>query len=343
MPWNPANEAISANWATDGDLYAIVWSGSQAADASDLSAPVLETYDASHRALYAIPLTRVGDTTRFVGPFPQLPAGTYEVQVYEQAGDDPAGSDQGVWQQPQDWDGVGPVATLPPADPAPSTSPYTAYPTADDLAFAIQGLGLFDTTELTAFLATANLASHAKAAAAAWERLTGWRPFLASDADTTRYFDPPREGESLDLGTGLLAVTSITAGLGYDSLGAETGGTALVGNLHYFLAPEDSDRPADRLTRYGSWWGGRRSIKIVGRFGYAATVPDDAWLAILCGGLALAAGVTDLSATGGLSEWRIEQETQSFGSPLNSAILTHAKQWRATWAQGIASFRRSII
>ena len=123
-----------------------------------------------------------------------------------------------------------------------------------------------------------------------WERETGWSPFIKDAVDRTEWYDPPRAGSFgciLDLRKGLLSSTSIVIGCQPDG----TGGTVAVNSVDFLYGPYDgglSENPYTELRFLRVPYGGPRSIKIVGRFGYADDCPEDAYQAILFRAAAMA-------------------------------------------------------
>ena len=157
-------------------------------------------------------------------------------------------------------------------------------PTANDLVTYITGLGVLDDTGV---IEDTEYAAVVEAAAEELERATGYVPFL-SGADSTRYFDPPgyqRRGQTLgggrhlELGMGLVSLTSL-----YVDYSPSSAGTLLTANVDYFLEPRNAaaqGKPYEAVDFVLPQWGDPRSVAITGAWGYAATVPADAWRAVL--------------------------------------------------------------
>lgn len=116
-----------------------------------------------------------------------------------------------------------------------------------------------------------------------FERDTGWSPFLATGE--TRYWDP--NGTTLlDPGVGILSVACL-----------ELGGEEQTLNSDYWLLPYNGFPKT--LIRFASPLAGEpRSVSIVGTFGYASEIPQDAYRAVITHGAALATAV--LYGSGGL-------------------------------------------
>jgi hypothetical protein len=119
----------------------------------------------------------------------------------------------------------------------------------------------------------------ATATAAGWlevERRCG-RVFLATSG--TRYYSPPVGTGYLDFGADLASLTSLT----YQAEGgsAET----WVNHSDFWLLPQNASSDAGPYTgvQFHRRWNGpprpelHRAIRVLGSWGYAATVPEDIW------------------------------------------------------------------
>ncbi len=157
----------------------------------------------------------------------------------------------------------------------------SAWPTTAELTTAIEAMGgtAPSSTILQAYL---------DASVAVFDHATGYRPFLAGSTGEARLFDPPkaptRDGLILEFGSGLLSCDSIY--VGWDT--EDNTGTLLVAEQDYVLGPyarSGAPRPYTevRIKNYpiAEWLG--LSIKVTGQWGYSATIPSDAWLAVLNG------------------------------------------------------------
>lgn len=121
----------------------------------------------------------------------------------------------------------------------------------------------------------------------AWDKLTFREPgAYAVDADTTRYFDgvPVTATDYLDqiLVGEICAVTSVST--------APNGGSfAPMNNADYLLWPYNAQLEGRPYTEVmlnpnggiSSWPSTKRSVQVVGKFGYSLTVPDDVLEALL--------------------------------------------------------------
>lgn len=165
-----------------------------------------------------------------------------------------------------------------------------AYPTQEDLNGYIQSLGVINPARLTDALALMRTDRKAAAAWQEWEKRTGYKPFLGETSDSTRYLDPPGPnnpggGSRLYLPWGLVSLTSLKV---YCDPADATTGTALTANTDFFLMdaagdyidPEDDGRPYELIEFRTRLWGGRKSIRLVGKRGYAAEIGEDVWEAI---------------------------------------------------------------
>jgi hypothetical protein len=123
-----------------------------------------------------------------------------------------------------------------------------------------------------------------------WESLTGWLPFTQDDVNRTVFFDPPGDGSFgcvTDLRRGLLSTYSVVTGCAPDG----SGGTVATIGEDFLLRPYDggvSERPFTSFEWLTYPSGGRRSIKVVGLFGYCADWPADAFDAVVGRAVSLA-------------------------------------------------------
>lgn len=132
----------------------------------------------------------------------------------------------------------------------------------------------------------ASLAGVSETARKIWERDTGYSPWIATTQ--TRYFDPP-QGTLLELGAGLLAVTSLKVDIQYDADGnvKPDSGKVLQQNVDYYLLPLEApsvERPFTMVEFKVARYGEKRTIEIVGSWGWgsgANAVPQDAFDAVL--------------------------------------------------------------
>jgi len=145
------------------------------------------------------------------------------------------------------------------------------YPTFSDLKTYLQGI------DGAIVPSDARLGELVAAAIKEWEARSGWLPFLKDAADQTRFYNPPRcsnDGVVLDLGRGLLVITSLTVGCEWDG----TGGTALTLGQDFIMQPYDGgtdEKPWTGIRFRSTQYGGAKSLKIVGKFGYLTDCPAD--------------------------------------------------------------------
>ncbi len=227
--------------------------------------------------------------------------------------------------------------------------PKTSAPDSNDIEGALRSLGLFSASELSALILDLDLEGKAQAALARWERETGWIPFLGDTADVTRYFDPSGPNQRLPGGrgggwlmtlpNGLLSVTSI-----YSGFSAADVGTALVSETDYRLRPLNASvdgRPYTEIEMLGgASWGLGRSVRIIGRWGYSLTVPDDAWTAILYGAVSIALPEIRERVTGGLVEWKEAEVSERYGEKF---LASSAMAWDQRWMSAVNRFKRVVL
>jgi hypothetical protein len=154
----------------------------------------------------------------------------------------------------------------------------SAWPTTTELSTQLERLGLDapSTTILQAYL---------DAAVAAFEKSSGWNPFLATGTPSARYFDPPVVPINgkwlLGLLSGCVSITSV-----YHSWDATAStGTLLAVNTGYlpWAYSQGSGMPYTEIEFLTTFGSGSKSIRITADWGYGSTVPSDVWLAVLKG------------------------------------------------------------
>lgn len=198
-----------------------------------------------------------------------------------------------------------------------------AYPIASDVQALLTGTGLVSGSPTV----TAELAS----AIAEFERLTGWRPFLAESVAATYRFDPPAWGSRLWLPCGFATITGVSVGVSHDSAG-----TALTVDEDYRTLPENAAamvRPFTGIEFYVSCAGGSGSVRITGKRGFATTVPDDAWLAIAQRAASLA--LTRNAGAAALAS-QIEQGDLSIKAGGSGFVAA----WDGAFAAAVATYRK---
>ncbi|MCX6359782.1 MAG: hypothetical protein NT029_08255 [Armatimonadetes bacterium] len=204
------------------------------------------------------------------------------------------------------------------------------------MAALLADAGLWDGTAPTGVDADGYVA----AARGEFEARTGRLPFLGTAQ--TRTFDPPGPntsgkrwfgfsrggGRILNLGTGLLSVTTLTSG--------KTGlsnGTVLTANTDFVLRPYDAPaegQPYRSIEFLAPQWGSAATIEIVGVWGWSATIPDDVWAGVLAGAATRAGRVLASQASMGVQKVSIGGDSFDFGaSPFGAQIEAWADEFDA--------------
>lgn len=168
------------------------------------------------------------------------------------------------------------------------------YPDAGELAaFMVQrGIVEADGIDLD------SLALAVESASQAWERDTGWFPFLAGESET-RTFDGP-EGRVMFLPVGLVSVSDLSVG-----------GSAYTAGESYFLQHRvGSSGPYTAIEFGGYLTGARRVIEITGVFGYTSELPADVKQAIMS---KAASDVLDMAAAGPVVRETVGPVTYQYG------------------------------
>ncbi len=228
-------------------------------------------------------------------------------------------------------------------------TPIGTYPTGDDLTTYLTSLGIVATD---AAMTALNLDVKAAAASSAWETQTRWKPFLS--APGTRYFDAPGLAGGTNWGAwmggrrrlflegGLLSVTSVTINLTL----VNTTGLDRTLNYDYWLRPQTAPYESEPYTFVefrAPVYGEPNSVKIVGSWGYATAVPDDAWQAILQYGALLTYPELSLGISKGLYSMRDLNFEIRYGGAGLMPLALEMKQWQAVWNAALLNYRRPLI
>lgn len=228
----------------------------------------------------------------------------------------------------------------------------TAYPTKTDLGDFLYSAGLISSPK-TDQQSDLLYGSAVAAAVTEWERGTGWVPFLSA-GDQTRSYDPPGPEQGpvgiyigvsnvggdrrLFLKAGVRSVTSVTTGVTLTNPG-----TLLTQNRDYWLRPSNadhSDRPFTYIEFAWPQWGNPQSIVVVAPFGFGATVPDDAWSAILKMAAIELIPSLEIMLTGGQSQIRLGTDVFAF-NPQVFARQTGLWQQQASAVMG--RYKRKVL
>lgn len=154
----------------------------------------------------------------------------------------------------------------------------TAWCSPSQLRSFLQSAGIVDDPPSTE-QARLDLQAGIDAAVEWWQRQTGYRPFLADAADSTRGFDLDGSGY-ISFNAGLVSFTGLTVNASPYTL-----------NQQFRLSPVNAaseGRPytgIDLIGRFYFRWGwnpsaGASIVQVTGRWGYADVIPADAWLAV---------------------------------------------------------------
>lgn len=220
---------------------------------------------------------------------------------------------------------------------------YTAYPQATDVSAFVDAAGV----SIPTGFGVTQFEQVASAAVNEWERLTGYRPFLATTATASFYYDPPGpndRGESrggarrLILDRGFTTVSEVRNGI----TTTDTAGTVLTAGTDYRLwpknAPQDS-QPYTCIDFVGVQYGEPDSIKVTGTAGYATAINAEVYQAVL----EIAAGDIMSAVMQGIStdpaEWK-----EGDVSERNSVELVQklGEQWRNKGRSTALRYRRAL-
>lgn len=213
--------------------------------------------------------------------------------------------------------------------------PYSAYPTEADLARFLQVPMSGTVPEAV----SAFLASQVGAARADLEQECN-RTFLAPTTAVTRYYDPPTDRARVLFMDDFATVTGIV----YQPTGSNA--ETLTAGVDYVLEPRNGPsegRPYTQVRFLNRGWmlplnsALYGSLAITGRRGYATTLPDNVWLAILTRAAAnlwqaYRAGITQ--GVLGFTEGDLKID---FGVEPGKAMT---ESWQAQYAAVVAQYQR---
>lgn len=174
------------------------------------------------------------------------------------------------------------------------------------------------------------------ASLASLERITGYRPFIASDTDSTRYCDPPgskffssasRAGgrNVLKLDDPLCTITSIV-----------TADRTLNINSDFWIGPT-SEAPWFTVRFAVAIYGTPKSLAITGRWGYCLDLPSDIFDAIV----KMAASNVVLSIAekirSGVTEWAEDDVKEKYDV---KGLEQSGSTWREQAEKVFAGYKR---
>lgn len=219
---------------------------------------------------------------------------------------------------------------------ATAHSGVSGWPTLSDVQVRLDEMGLTAPSDDT-------IEAQIAAAIVAWERATNYEPFLGTGIDETRYLTG--EGFQIDFQGGLTdAPTTLTINGNYDDTGVYENGVTLVVNRDYILYPQNAlarSKPYTycKLKRYHTYReeGG---VKVVAPFGYAETVPSDAWEAVMKCILSMLFPAQLLSVTGGIQQWKEADVEEDYGK---GEIFGNASDYFKDYCREIIAFYRRLV
>lgn len=213
----------------------------------------------------------------------------------------------------------------------------SAYPVNTDLTALLEAAGLTVSAEVTALLST-----FAEAGWVEFERRTDRRPMLAGTA-ATRRFDPPTRSQELHLWPTLVTLTSVTytpTGASATTLTSGTDFTPLPWNYAADGLPISRIRFATRRWQEPLWIGQRGSLYILGTWGYGATIPNDAWLAMAALGCIDALPMLSQALTNGIVEWHEKDRAEKYSTDPLETLQT---EWETRVARAVQIYRRITV
>lgn len=156
---------------------------------------------------------------------------------------------------------------------------FTTYPTPADVEALMKSASYWPTGSGAAAQNQVELAKiqcviAAAAAQDEWEKFTGWKPFLAGDSYTTRYYSDVDTGGYLDFKAGAIDVQSFSIS-----------GQVQNFNTNYWLSPQNAIAEGEAILgiqlRYGLFgYGLPNRFAVTARWGRVTEVPGDVWQAV---------------------------------------------------------------
>lgn len=217
-----------------------------------------------------------------------------------------------------------------------------ALPTTADLQALLTAAGLISKTP-TDLQYLLDLDGALASAKTEWEKRTGWVPFLFAPAgggsgETTRRYDPPGNKGSyiLALDGGLISLTSLLVSVTVDT----PAGTALTVDKDFFLQPYNAPaegRPYEWIEFCSAVRGMPASVRVTGTFGFSASIPDDAFQALLRGAASELGPELAQALSKGQIEWKQGDESAKYGDDPLSAFINGC---RSPFERGIGRYRR---
>lgn len=222
------------------------------------------------------------------------------------------------------------------------------YPSGSDVELFLAGAGMLPTDATQLAAVRMQCTGWAEAAAEDWEHDTGWEPYLAGSADTTRMFTPrdvlePRnEPPMLDLKGGLLSATTITVDVQPGNPGVQ-----LTEGSDFWLKPDNAPAKGRPYTWVEFWrvpgWAyfglgaDQRSIVIVGKWGYTASVDAHVRQALLCHAASNAAPMLAAARTGGMQKWSEADTSEAYSDNPFGAMQ---EVWQREYDKAVSAHRR---
>jgi len=240
-------------------------------------------------------------------------------------------------------------------------TPTAQYPGADALAVFLTAANIF-TMPITPEDLLFDLAGAAASAMTEFERISNWRPFLASSEDVTKRFshsalrrytegdDLPAYGWDFGFGggyggcywelpfnRGLVSATSVVIGTTTYDLTSAT--------PQAFLAPvnaAEEGKPYESIvfTSYPGNATGPNQIAITGLWGYCAVLPADVWTAVLGYQARKVCPALSIKLRGNMASWTSADVSEKYiEKPFQDAM----DQWRDDFNATAIGYRRTGI
>lgn len=188
------------------------------------------------------------------------------------------------------------------------------YPTIADMEARLEEMGI---TPAADALLTADLTG----AIDRWEELTGFAPFLADDANTDWYYQP--SGTNLiDFDGGFVEISAVKTSVSY----ANPSGVVAVLGRDYTPKPDNAtsrNKPYTYLKfAFPLASETEATVKVTGKKGYAVSIKQDVWNAILAYALAPTIAQSIIKSSEGAQKVKQDTVEYDFGAKGGTAIMT---------------------
>lgn len=200
-----------------------------------------------------------------------------------------------------------------------------AWPTTRDLDTFLRAAGLTPSNALMTQFPAVLIGAYKD-----FEKAAG--RIMLAPASETRYFDPPNNNDGILFPDDLASISTV---IYYPTNGSSFTYTA---NTDYWVEPHNAAVKEEPYTmiRFRRRWltplstPERRSIQITGRFGYATSIPEDVWFAVLARAGWSIFPQAHMTTNSGIKSWQDGDRTVNYGDIFDQT----RKAWAGEDGQG---------